>query len=334
MYETLINGVKGVIEEKTNKNNNIFVKGWVFSERFGVCPVRCKYEGVIKSVEISTRTDICEIFKRNNIILCGWSVELPQNKYCDIQLKLEGEWQTFLSFNTFNASTNENKKNIVVENTVDESPIHNIDEYIKNAVEQFKKLNPGIELTQPKTKTLNLEIVQNNLSNLYVFDNFYKNPDDIRKILIDTSSLDIIQIDYLKAHIELILNKKIASLDKYKSTIKNNLSVSTDPILINTSEHQYSAVIFLTPDAPINSGITLYRSRHTKNMIVSETDKSTVFKNGNQDITEFEPVDIIGNIYNRLVIFNSHLIHGISHNFGTNIHNGRLVQIVSFDIEK
>jgi hypothetical protein len=69
-------------------------------------------------------------------------------------------------------------------------------------------------------------------------------------------------------------------------------------------------------------------------MTVSEYDKTTVFQNGNQDITEFEPIDIIGNLYNRIVIFNTQLIHANSNNFGTTITNGRLIQILSFDIQK
>jgi hypothetical protein len=67
-------------------------------------------------------------------------------------------------------------------------------------------------------------------------------------------------------------------------------------------------------------------------MLVSSSEESTVFQNGHQDITEFEPVDVISNIFNRLVIFNSNLLHSNTHNFGTNNLNGRLTQEFYFDL--
>jgi len=338
MYETLIDDVKAEIEEKKVKDNNIFVKGWSFSEKFGVCPVRCKYESTIKSVEISTRPDICEKFKRNSIILSGWTFEVPLNKYCDIQIKFDGEWHTILSFNSndtklVRAEVEVKQENIIV-NTTSSTEAINIEELITNTVNDLKRKYSTIDAQKPTVETLNLGISENYTQNLIIVDNFYKNPDNVREIVIDNPPHYITHTDYIKNKLESIMKCKITSLDKYKSEHNNNLSVSSDPILIKTSEHQYSAVIFLTPNAPINGGITLYRSKHTKKMTVCDSDKSTVFQNGNQDITEFEPVDIIGNLYNRLVIFNTQLIHSISHNFGTNTKNGRLTQTLSFDIQK
>ena len=335
MYETLIDSVKAEIEEKKLKDNNIFVRGWSFSEKFGVCPVRCKYESTIKSVEITTRPDICERFKRNGIILCGWTFEVPLNKYCDIQIKFEGDWHTILCFNSNQAQLVEVKQeNVIIENKIPNNEVNDINDIITKTVNDFKRKYSTVDTLKPAVEILNLGISKEYTPNLIIVDNFYENPDNVRDIVIDNPPHSITHTNYIKNKIESIMNCKITSLDKYNSEHTNNLSVSSDPILIKTSEHQYSAVIFLTPNAPINGGITLYRSKHTKKMTVSDSDKSTVFQNGNQDITEFEPVDVIGNLYNRLVIFNTHLIHSISHNFGTNNKNGRLTQTLSFDIQK
>ena len=67
-------------------------------------------------------------------------------------------------------------------------------------------------------------------------------------------------------------------------------------------------------------------------MLVLSSEESTVFRNGHQDITEFEPIDTISNIFNRLVIFNSNLLHSSTNNFGTNKLNGRLTQEFCFDL--
>lgn len=336
MYKTLIDTVKGDIEEKTLKNNSIFIKGWSFSEKFGVCPVRCRYDGTIKSVEICTRSDICEKFNKNSLILSGWSFEVPENKFCDIQIKYDKDWHTILSFNTNCEQVVKDIEKVNYENLVSNRVINidNIDSLISSAINDFKQKYPTKDVINPNIETLNLGISENIIPNLIIVDNFYQNPDNVRKIIMDNPPNYITHTNYIKNKIENIMNCKISSFDKYKTENNTNLAVSSDPILITTSENQYSAVIFLTPNAPINSGITLYRSKHTKTMTVSDSDKSTVFQNGNQDITEFEPVDIIANVYNRLVIFNTQLIHGNSHNFGTNNNNARLTQTLSFDIQK
>lgn len=326
MYETLIEHVKGEIEEKTFKNNNIFIRGWSFSDKFGVCPVRCRFEGTIKSVEITTRTDICEKFSRNNLILCGWTLEVPQNKYFDIQIKFDGEWHTIMSFNTFisNPKVEEIPQNETINITIGQT-IDNIKRQLANIDNSIQ--NPTIITLSQKS---------NNKQNIIIIDNFYEDPNGIRELGKNIEQIASITHPnkYFKSIFEKILGFEIDNLNTYESENKFVSSNSSDPITIDTKSYEYSAVIFLTPDAPINSGITLYRSKHTKKMSVSEFEKTTVFQNGNQDITEFEPVDIIGNVYNRLVIFNSQLIHAITHNFGTNVNNNRMVQMFAFDTKK
>jgi hypothetical protein len=344
MSETLIDGVKAQIEEKTVKNDIIFVKGWSFNEKFGVCPVRCKFEGTLKSVEITARTDICEKFKRNNLILCGWTVEVPQNKYIDIQMKFDSEWHTIMSFNTFNSTPKvetkqeeikqeEKPKNEIINNEIINNEIQT---FINQAVEDFKRKYPNIDVVNQKQTVINLSQKQNNKQNLIIIDNFYVEPDSVREIgkSINPKVNLTHSPNHFKPIFEKILGIEIDTFNKYENDNKFVSSNSNEPIIIDTKNYEYGAFIFLTPDAPINAGITLYRSKHTKNMTVSDSEKTTVFQNGNQDITEFEPVDIIGNVYNRLVIFNTQLIHAVTHNFGTNFNNNRLVQVFAFDTKK
>lgn len=344
MYKTLISDVKAVIEEKTLQNNSIFVSGWSFSEKYGVAPIRCKYDGTVKAVTIKTRSDICDKFNRKNIILCGWSFELPTNKYCDIQIKLESEWNTFLSFNTFNIQENKVEPEQLVEvktNSTEKLKNEivmpqndtNLDNFISDSLKLFKEKYPDIELTNTKNFVLNLNVNQNNKANVVIIDNFYQQPNSVRDISYRAnlpSTLTHLNTVF-KPIFEKLLGTEIDNLDNYESQNKFICTTSTDNILINTSDNDYAAIVFLTPNAPINTGITLYRSKHTQKMTVSESEKAMVFKNGNQDITEFEPVDIIGNVFNRLVILNTRLIHAISHNFGTTPENGRIVQMFVFN---
>lgn len=334
MYETLVDHIKGEIEEKTLKNNNIFIKGWSFSEKFGVSPVRCKFDGTVKSVEICTRRDICEKFNKNSVILCGWTFELPINKYADIQVKFENNWYTILSFNTHIKQEQEQiPKNEII------NPVQNdssLDELISQAISDFKIKNPDVEFSHTKTAILNLSLHKNIKQNVIIIDNFYEVPESVREIgQLLNPPLNLTHSDkHFKPIFEKYLGVELDTFNKYET---ENIFLSTNadtPILINTKDYEYGAIVFLTPNAPVNTGITLYRSKHTNKMIVSESEKTTVFQNGNQDITEFEPVDIIGNVYNRLVIFNTQLIHAITHNFGKNFNNNRFVQMFAFDTKK
>lgn len=44
-----------------------------------------------------------------------------------------------------------------------------------------------------------------------------------------------------------------------------------------------------------------------------------------------ETFDSIGNVYNRLVIFNAQYIHGVTEYFGEDINNSRLFQLFFFN---
>jgi hypothetical protein len=67
--------------------------------------------------------------------------------------------------------------------------------------------------------------------------------------------------------------------------------------------------------------------------LYDENEFNVVFKNGFLDSTEFELVDVVGNVYNRLVLFDAKMIHAASNYFGNNLNNGRLFQIFFFDLD-
>ena len=48
--------------------------------------------------------------------------------------------------------------------------------------------------------------------------------------------------------------------------------------------------------------------------------------------TEVEAVDIVGNVYNRIVLFNAKMIHSVTHHFGSETEDGRLIQQFAFDL--
>jgi hypothetical protein len=69
-------------------------------------------------------------------------------------------------------------------------------------------------------------------------------------------------------------------------------------------------------------------------MKIEDGESNIVFQNGFLDPTQFDVVDVIGNVYNRLVLFDAQFIHAASCYFGNNISNGRLFQLFFFDFEE
>jgi hypothetical protein len=67
-------------------------------------------------------------------------------------------------------------------------------------------------------------------------------------------------------------------------------------------------------------------------MLGSGPEYSEVYPRGNLDPSQFERVDTVGNVYNRLILFNSHMIHSASSYFGNSKESGRLVQLFFFDL--
>lgn len=209
-----------------------------------------------------------------------------------------------------------------------------------------------------KKKLLNdSSVINKNLPQLIVIDNFYKDPDSIRKRALDLEFLSEeyhgavgfrcekgrLVSDEAKDYFEKILGKKIK--------LGNNIgewSYSTNGcfqwcnkdtrIVYHSDSQEYAGIVFLTPDAPVNCGTSIFRHKKYKlkdNSIWSKPDWSdgNIMNDPHLDKNLWEEVDRIGNIYNRLVLFKSHNIHGVSEYFGETINDSRLFQLFFFDIE-
>ena len=82
----------------------------------------------------------------------------------------------------------------------------------------------------------------------------------------------------------------------------------------------------MTPDAPLSSGTAFYMAQHVN--------PNVTIKMRSQDFTKWELVDTVGNVFNRLVLFNAHRYHMSMDYFGDTKENGRLFQTFFFSTEK
>ena len=97
---------------------------------------------------------------------------------------------------------------------------------------------------------------------------------------------------------------------------------------IHSDTTDWAAVLFLTPDAPIESGLTLYRHKSTKALSIECP--------GGKDVETCDPsaweIDCtVGNVFNRLVLFRGTRFHKASVYFGSDPGSSRLFQVHFFN---
>ena len=192
---------------------------------------------------------------------------------------------------------------------------------------------------------------------LVVVDDFYSDPDAIRKIAMEQDfnpsgnhkgrrTETRLILDGTKEEIERILGRKIISWNQ-RYTGVFQYCTAEDPIVYHADMQSYAAVVYLTPDAPPETGTTFWRSKNNKvwrspvqaDLDLLNQDHNTTWYQmfGNPpnfyDGTRWEMVDKIGNRYNRLAIWDAKLIHSASQYFGANINDSRLFHMFFFDCE-
>jgi len=320
MYETLINDVKGNMDYYGKKDDNLFLKGWAFHLIHGICKLRLRYlitqnetVEIIKLLNynnINVRPDIIEFYKfdSNQNLCCGWEITFLEKNLKDIKMEMliENDWQTIFEFDNSIF-----QKNNFLENYSCKKEIKYIPSFV-------------------------------------VVDNFYEDVDSVRNFALTQEfhynekyhkgrrTNEVYKFDGLKERFESILNCKIRNWCNHDTNGCFQSCIGGDQLVYHCDAQEYAAIIFLTPDAPPQSGTSFYRSKHTKKMkfnLYDENEFNIVFKNGFLDSTEFELVDVVGNVYNRLVLFDAKMLHAASNYFGNNLDNGRLFQIFFFDLD-
>jgi hypothetical protein len=194
---------------------------------------------------------------------------------------------------------------------------------------------------------------------LIVVDNFYNNPLETRNYIL-TQDFFISgnfpgkrTISYANDNLKEIIQKYVAPFggkiidfpfpkpdNSDASTIYNGAfqyTTSRDRSWIHTDKwNNWAGVLFLTPDAPITSGTAFYKfyddtacEQDTK--LLKNQDEIDRFS---QDLTKWELVDRVGNVFNRLILFNANRYHMSMDYFGDTKENGRLFQVFFFSTEQ
>jgi hypothetical protein len=321
MHETLIEGVKLHIDSVLSDGEETYLSGWCVSPE-GVENVRLKKDkSIFNGVYGKERPDVKEYYNNKKFHKSGFSITIPK-KFKD-------------------------KKNISLEILRKEKWT----EAVKISGEEASSM------ALPKTADNVFKISKRKTSSLVVVDNFYENPDEVRDFALScdfqanesyhkgSRTGERYLTEEIKDSFEKHLQKKITGWEEHGANGVFQYCVAGDSLVYHIDSQSYAAMVYLTPDAPPSCGTTMYKSRRT-GLRASPTEEDEkklgkcggelhyeIFKNNFYDKTDLDVVDIAGNVYNRLVIFDAQTIHAASEYFGDTKENSRLFHIFFFDVK-
>jgi hypothetical protein len=180
---------------------------------------------------------------------------------------------------------------------------------------------------------------------VFVVDDFYANPNEVREFALNdcqytpsewykgNRSLNRYINDDIKTAFESILGHKITRWEHHGMNGRFQFCTPQDPLVYHVDGQNWAAIVYLTPNAPYDTGTSLYAHKASgcRDIYESEAKKIDCFTGGFFDSTKFEEVDMIGNVYNRLIIFNSRSFHAATKYFGQTAYDSRLFHIFFFD---
>lgn len=184
---------------------------------------------------------------------------------------------------------------------------------------------------------------QNQSKRFFVVDNYYANPDVIRNYALTQveyeednrwykglRSKTVYRPEGMKESFEHIIGQKIVDFESgYNGVFQ--IMRSHDQQVYHFDTQRWAAMIYLTPNAPLESGTRLHRSRRNFTRHRDEPDANEAFRGDFYDSTQFDIADAAANIYNRLVIMDAGCFHSAGPYFGNTLETGRLTHLFFFD---
>lgn len=199
-----------------------------------------------------------------------------------------------------------------------------------------------------------------NLYPVTVIDNFYENPDAIRKFALTQKykfrheegnigyvypgcrTKDLYELD--KSLQEKVLKKLISVFhisehDRMQWAVSSSFQIVSEQYqhgVIHTDNNTiFAGVLYLTPNAPLDSGTSIFRKNatFTQEKYKRATEQNDVkFKAGELAMdtsfhSMFDEVVRINNVYNTLILFEGDVFHAANNFFGTTLQDSRLAQV-------
>lgn len=236
-----------------------------------------------------------------------------------------------------------------------------------------EQLKPGSFFADGKSAaTIPPTLFNRRTPDFVIQDNFYKDPNTIREIALTQvyatgpkiykgkRTQERFLFPFVKERLEELLRVKITDWLNQPANGIFQITKYTDPLVWHSDRQTYAGAVYLTPDAPVGAGTSFWRDRkygcrrppgHPQEMVRNpgETREVSLQKNG-EIYSEYnllhpdnwELVDKVGAVFNRLVLWDGRLIHSASsyesfikagESDSTEAPNSRLVQLFFFTTE-
>lgn len=216
-----------------------------------------------------------------------------------------------------------------------DSPTGKVQELHKIATDNYNNGNREV----PSTFFIN----NYSSKKLFVVDNFYLFPDDIRSFALKQDykedlrfykglrSTKIFHPPGIKRAFEQIIGEDIRDFPLSGINGCFQITTANDPQVYHHDLQKWAAMIYLTPGAPVESGTRLHRSKINGTMHMDDANSQQAFTSGFYDGTKFETIADASNLYNRLVIMDAKNFHSAGSYFGQGKEDGRLTHLFFFD---
>jgi hypothetical protein len=197
---------------------------------------------------------------------------------------------------------------------------------------------------------------------MIVVDDFFRDPDEVRALALaqeyDTDlryfkglrTYERFLWPHLREEFGRLLGRPVTEWLGYPANGIFQQTSHEDPLVWHHDDQQYAAAVYLTPDAPLTAGTSFWRDRtcgcrrgpvhpleeeRLGSPEAVEAARAVVYDEYTVEHPDnWELVDSVAGIYNRLVLWDAKLIHSATSytEFGTDgLATQRLVQLFFFD---
>jgi hypothetical protein len=187
---------------------------------------------------------------------------------------------------------------------------------------------------------------------ILVVDDFYQDPDAIRKLALAAEyeadlryfkgvrSKQKFLFPYVKEEFERLLGVRITDWMAQPANGSFQKTTEADPLVWHSDTQSYAAAIYLTRGLvrdPVGAGTSFWRHATIGCRKPPESPGLQALVYSEHNLThpdQWELVDRVGAVYNRLVLWDAQLIHSATSYAGFTPEEPRLVQLFFFNVSK
>ena len=182
--------------------------------------------------------------------------------------------------------------------------------------------------------------------NIVIIDNFYKNPQGTHNFMLEQEfdGSNNHTKSYTSNNIKTIIESHICHYsgpitkwDITQDSINKNgsfayITSQQRQHIIARKEYKWCGIVFLTPHAPIDSGLGMYMFNGDEVLIdLSIFNNEKIEDTYSFDMSKWKCIDKIGNIFNRLVLFRTNQYHSFEQPFGLSKDDAEYFQTFYFN---